>query len=810
MSSSARKRTGIWVLGIAAAALCALVIFAIAAIVFFFIRYQQTASLHVGARQLQVIIAQPANLVQLSSGNPIQVTVNAEGMVPLTGTELWINGVLEGVQAGPSAGVTALTTHYDWLPTEGGAFSLVSRAFDQEGNIATSPAVIVLISPPEQSDQPDPEAGKVYPAVLPAAPAGYTAPQAPADQGGISPASPWQGTPGDWVTDLTTQTAPAAPELMASAEGCLVTLDIHDLSDNEEGFVLYRLATDSPNWVHAADLASHAGEGWIEHQESGLTGGITYYVVAFNAQGESSSNLALVNIDPQACPPPPPPTELPVLILGLENLHKADTSSNIYCYRKLDDGDWTRWPEVGFIGIEPSPWMEQRQVVGGLDDSGAHPIPPSMEMALECWDWEAGILRPLGSQLVRIELGSLRRIHISLAGVDFDINPILQTGFKKNLITLEASNDYMENYALNPYDVDALGYVPESDQMPEIIAWTTDNPDECRAAIYGEFEKEMNCYPMPGFNEGPGGINPQMYLIWSVDDNTCEGAPGKECHTLNWWKTFAEVNADPHHEGIQFMVRNLSSTQMNGLEIIDMPFDLEQMATRISPNFPDVGGGNLCWNGYKFYQVYLEVYSSAGEITGSPSNLVAAPCPVSIGDTVKIEVKWNWFSLDNIDDGLYADLSSDRIAETSGYFSSWPMSSDLASILHMGWGNTYQQAWDGVTEYYELDAGTYDLAGFPLCNLLYLNDCFANFFLQNNNTVVIDLKDNEALELKVSLRDHDSGSPYDDICYQVIYIGPYSFDDWTKINNGTYYLVSDQQDATCTVEVTLNALKPGQ
>jgi hypothetical protein len=805
MSGSTRKKKGIIALVVVVAGAGMLVILAIAAIVFFFIRYRQTASLHIGTSPFQVIISQPVNLAQLSSGGPIQVRVNAEGMIPLTGTELWINGVLEGVQAGPSTGVTALVTQYAWLPTEDGAYSLVGRAFDQEGNSATSPAVIVFINPPDYGDQPDSEAGKVYPAVLPATPAGYSAPQVPAGGDEISPALPWQGTPGDWLTDLTTPAAPAAPELVASVDGCLVTLDIHDLSDNEEGFAIYRLATDSPHWVHAADLASHAGQGWIWHQESGLTGGLTYYVVAFNTQGESSSNLALVNVDPQACQLPPSPTELPVLTLDLGNLHMADSISNLYCYRKVDDGDWSRWPDAGFIGIEPSPWLPKTQVIGSLDGSGAHAMPSFLKLELECWGWEAGKLRSLGTQQVKIDLGILQKIHISLVDVDFDINPILQTGFNKKLIPLKTANNYMENYALSPYDVDALGYVPESDQMPEITAWTTDDPNTCRAAIQGEFEKETNCFPMPGFNEGPGGINPQMYLIWSVNDSNCEGAPGKVCHTLNWWKNFAEVNKDPHNVGVQFMVRELSSGQDNGVTILDQPYPVEQMAARVPPDYPE--GGEGCWNGHKLLQVFLDVHSSAGEIVGSPSNLAAAPCPVSIGDTVHIEVKWNWFSLDNIDDGLYSDLSSDRTAEVSGYFNSWAMSSDLVAILHMGWGNTYQEAWDGVTEYYELDNGNYDLAGFPLCNLPSLNDCFANFFLQNNNTVEIDLKDNETLRLQVSLMDQDSGSPFDYMCEQTIYIGPYSFDDWAKIKNGTYYLVSDQEDATCNVEVILNAVK---
>jgi hypothetical protein len=98
------------------------------------------------------------------------------------------------------------------------------------------------------------------------------------------------------------QVCPAAPELAVSADGCNVKLDIHDLSENEEGFGLYRQISNSPEWVHVADLASHSGKGWIETQDSNLSGGIAYYVDAFNSKGQTSSNLALVNIDPKIAP----------------------------------------------------------------------------------------------------------------------------------------------------------------------------------------------------------------------------------------------------------------------------------------------------------------------------------------------------------------------------------------------------------------------------------------------------------------------------------------------------------------------------
>ncbi len=390
MSANAGKKRLPLAWSIAIAIIGILIILAIATAAYFFFRYRQAGNQHVDASQSRVIISQPATMAQFPAGLPIEVQVNAVGQQPFTSIELWINGVLEGVQASPPSGLTSLAASFSWIPPSGGNYSLVARAINTENGAITSPAVFVFVTPPENSGQLNPEAGKVYPAVYPAAPSGESNPQAPAGEEVPAPAVPWQGTPADWLTDLSTGSTPVAPELAVTADGCSVKLDIHDLSDNEEGFALYRQTTANPYWAHAADLASHAGQGWIETQDADLSGGVTYYVAAFNSMGQSSSNLALVNLDPQACPAPQPPAGLTTLDLKVSNLALDESVGNVYCYSNLGGRGWSRWPEMGFLTSREQeiPLLAKSLLLSSLSDSGITPGPQSMDLKLECWGWE--------------------------------------------------------------------------------------------------------------------------------------------------------------------------------------------------------------------------------------------------------------------------------------------------------------------------------------------------------------------------------------------------------------------------------------
>jgi hypothetical protein len=792
-----------------------LVILAIAIAVIFIIHYRQTGNQHIDTSQSLVIISKPGNMAQFPAGDSIQVEVDATGQQPFTSTELWINGVLEGVQASPPSGLTSLTTFYSWIPSEGGNFSLIARAINQENSTAISSAVIVFISPPDYGDQPDPEAGKVNPVVLPAPPAGHTSPPTPGPGDVPTPADEWQGSPGDWLNSLTTNSAPEAPELAVTAEGCNVKLDIHDLSENEEGFAVFRQTTNSQEWVHVADLASHAGKGWIEYQDINLSGGVTYYISAFNSKGESSSNLALVNIDPEACPPPEPPNKLPVLYLKVKNLSIAENNGGIYCYSSLVSGQWSRWPERGFIMADGSgqevPPLVKPLVLATLDEAGIHPGPQSLDLKLECWGWQGGKLVSLGGLKETIDLVNPKDLHAAFSGATFEINPNILMGLERELFKLESGmQPWIETYK-DPYAIETLGYVPESDQMPPIQAAITDSEQICKSLIQGPFEQEVNCFPMPGYNAGPGGANPQLYLIWTVLDGYCAGyGEGNQCFPLIWWENFARKYPDPHYPGAQWML---------DYDSIGWPIDIGQQASRILPDFPPSGEG-LCVDGYQHVQVYLDINTSLGEILSSPSNLVTVPCPQPLGDTVDIEVNFYSLTLDNIDDG-----SGDDVADAiHGWFGITPGGKpDAIRMGPMGkdvidcftpWGQMPTFGLAGSCT--DKGIGAFLLENEYLCpyepygDPNYSYGCMVESeYQQGKNKIVVTLRDQDALQIYIDLLEYDNMSDNDTICQTGGWVGPRTLKQWAgTFNEALWYYMDDNGDASCALEVVLNALSP--
>jgi hypothetical protein len=799
-----------------------------AAAAFFFIRYRQTASQHVDASQSQVMISQPQNMAQFPVDTIITVEVDAIGMQPFTSTELWINGVLLGVQAGPSGGTTSLTTVYTWIPAQPGNYSLVARAFNTRDEIVTSPAVIVFINPAETENQPPSEVGEVAQTgdvaqiVLPASPSGYSGPPPPASIDIPVPAVKWKGSPGDWLTHLITTVPPAAPELTAIADGCNVKLDIHDLSENEEGFALYRQTTGDSDWVLVSNFAAHSGEGWIGYLDNNMSGGITYYATAFNSKGETSSNLVMVNIDPQICPQAKSPLDIQTLRLKIENLNLDGQAGSIYCYRRLGNGHWSRWPDLGFLASDGAgktiPLLIDPHVLTKLDDAASSPITEALDLQLECWGWQAGKLRSLGNFHERIDLAKLTGIHAAFPGLAFDISPDIIGGFKREAFLLGSGMNPWITQLVDPYSVEHLGYVPEFDQMPLIHLWVSYDKNDCMSHIEGPFEQEMNCYPMPGFNQGPGGANPQPYLIWDVNNEDCEGSPAKECFSMNWWEKFAERYPDPYNDTpILFKLEEIYLTSGGNAATFGWGIDKTQQASRLYPGFPPVGE-DTCFNGNQFYMVSLVANTSLGEITSPPSNFVAVPCPQKL-EEVQIEVAFTIMELYNIDDGS-GDSTADNVY---GQFAA-RINGELGAHLRIGWWNGDEPHCEyfgsmciptGENGYIsDLDNGTYNLAtDFQLCNPAVTGSCTSqneNDFFYNNNKLVVTMKGGESLQLFSELYDYDELSPDDPLCNQFVWVGPRTLEQWAATSNEPYNLIQPEGDSTCNLQVILNALKPGQ
>jgi hypothetical protein len=724
-----------------------------------------------------VVITDPLNLSQYPAGRGIFVKVSASGEGGLLSTELWINGTLAGVQAAPPGEPTSLKTIFNWTPPQGGQFSLVARTLDDRGHTASSSAVIVFVDAADYGEGPDPEAGKEQPVVLPA-PSGGWSPPAPPEEGEADPSDGWQGSPLDWLTDLTAQSAPAAPVLAAEADGCIARLYIQDLSDNEEGFTIYRQVTNDVAWVHVSDLASHAGQGWIEYQQQNLAGGITYYVAAFNGKGSAASNLALVNLDPEDCAPEPE-EKLKVLTLKVENLELGNVDRS-YCYHTLNGKNWSRFPESGFL--TPDKAGSDANLLSDplvVTDFEGQLIYETMDLKLECWGWSGGLLNYLGTLEEKLNLLDPITVHADFEGFVFDIYADIYLGFNAPTFKLEETLEpWMATYA-DPYSIETIG-VPTWAMLPTAGVYITTDPAGCELGILEPSYDVILCQPLEGFNYGPGGVNPQRYLVWVVmdwwcKDNPQEAQPG-ECVRLAWWKNFAKA-----HDGTlgyriyaNYMIPG-SSNDFNEYQ------DYKLMSWRIPPCDAEVA----------VYRVTLEVqfeddYTRFHRLEG-PAYGVPSFCGEALGDWINMQVDFNTLTLNSVDDG-----SGDDIADwVYGPMDVFP-TGNPHHIKFPG-GALCEDSAQGLIGCFLLTNGVYDL-----------HSLFSPPFWPP--VIHVPIQENQIMQISIHLIEHDDLSADDTICLTHVFIGPRTIEQWAAVENEVVYLhMPFNGNAECTLEVILNA-----
>jgi len=262
----------------------------------------------------QVNITHPIQSSQFPLGVPIIVETTAFSTQKILSIELYINGELVQVQSAPPGGSESVQAEFLIQPPEEGAHSLIASAYGADQLTSYSSPVQIMISAPGY----DPNVDNDVPNAIPAIADQTTSIDFPGQDDYANPAGQWQGTPGNWFNSMAAEAAPNAPELAASTEDCSVMLSIHDFSDNEEGFEVWRLLPNSPTWARIDVLASQSQHEWITYADDGTQAASMYYVSAFNSAGVRTSNLVRASVDPVNCPPPTPKQS--ALVLELKDL----------------------------------------------------------------------------------------------------------------------------------------------------------------------------------------------------------------------------------------------------------------------------------------------------------------------------------------------------------------------------------------------------------------------------------------------------------------------------------------------------------
>lgn len=753
------------------------IILAVAAYAYF--DYQASADkLPMASAASQVSISQPGNGAEFTAFEPLGVNTMAIGPTPFLYVELWVNGELASVQTGPADGKTPLSATFAWLPQEEGDYSLIARAQNAEGQTVTSQTVLVHVGANEDLAEGSTAQFADVPAVAPPlGGGGYAPPSGPS--GPAAPADDWQSDPGGWIDNLTNDQPPAAPELVINhTDGsCEADLQIHDLSDNEQGFAVFR-QVGGGQWHQIKTLAAQSQSDWIEVADASLVGGQnTFYVSAFNSEGEAQSNLASVNVNPADCNAQLIDNAVQAVLL--ENIALIDTSApdKLYCYRTLNGGGWLRWPASDFFYPDPDGLFVLNEVlqvvVADLEENSAI---TEYSLHLECWGWYGDDLEHLGA------------LDHSNSNLEIGTAPVLGQGLSANVVyeALDGEGQgplyELEGNLSADYVGDALDGVLKYIYPPNMVApaaYVTYDPEECTSHLMPDAQNLLGtilfCFPYPGFHGSSAeGDNPQPYLVWNFFKYCSDGygyeAEGGPCMSYAQW--LAEAAATGGNVG--FYVHDYSNA---GYDQWVVAADNLRMF-----NIPPNG----C-EGQRTFQVQMFYEHADGFVQYSPnSNAYTIDCPKPVGNVLSLEFTFETLVLNGVDD----DDGGVEDVEVYGYFqviapSSYPGNNNYLKMAtwdkqngdcsdDTGTGDNHRPSCPRI-----LTDGSHNLYNIPLCpttdysgqddwqcSFYYApNAAQVNDYASNQNSLRVDVQDGDAITLWVILWDWDDASGNDLVCW---------------------------------------------
>ncbi len=758
----------------------------------------------------QVAIINPQGGARAEVDEILTVDVMAIGPDPYNTIELWLNGEPVGVQTAPVGGAQPFTTQFSWHPIDVGYHGLMALGVDANGNKVLSSQVAVLIVPNEAGEE-SPSAAEGYSVMVPGIGAGaYTPPVVPGEGDSIYPAGNWTGSLGELATRLTADAKPAAPDLAVRPRDCAASLFIHDLSDNEEGFTVYRQLVNTPGWEQAAKISSQSQGDWLEYSDEGISGAVTYYVSAFNGQGESQSNPVLVNIDPENCAQKieSPEVESAALAVVLDDA-QAD---QVYCYLSRDGENWSRWPTVGFLlpddtGALPEvPIMVQRKRGSGTEFALA-----AEGLLLECWGWQGGALSKLG-EIITGELQPDLTGKQVLIGIGITAKLVIKS---------EAASDGGAIFPVGDIGIPDLPHVistglialpplnPLDPDLPKATLALTYDREVCGQYIPPEAQnllgKTLFCFPYPDYDPDQGAKSFQPYLVWGFDfEPVCIGGTGENCKT--YWELLAMAEETGGEVGFTIlgmtggkkMVWNVTEPNLTMFVVppqsclgeTDYSVRLwyrpgkEGIAVSVSP------GDQISQVGeFEFTpaEIHYGPYSNWVSIPCLSPDLLTASMIEEPEEVAYLDVNFVSFDLTSVDDGdsgaqhveLYGYFRVKAPSmghwETENCFTEWagncnhePYWTNQYRYLNLAdWETTYHvtEVYGGFNRY---ESGTYQLAEELVCPSDSKYNCRLNgqdtYFKYDNNRLRIMVKDQDVLKFQVMLIDYDEASDNDVQC----------------------------------------------
>ena len=405
-------------------------------------------------------IQSPFDQSDVPSDLPTTIRATSFGTDAVTTLQLWVNGLPVDSKTNVSPS-NQFDADFAWQPFDYGDYSLIVRAIDQNGRIATSSAVhvrafapsavidltikttigdtleslaeeyevpldhLLLLNPkidPKQPLKPDQEIN--IPIGLP--PADIAQPPALLPPLPASPAPP-SGSPKLILPALPNPAvfalgnlfgapkAPIAPEVATSVEGCKTNIFISDQAKNETGFFLYQLKGNENAFKRIAVFDANTDSSPLKYViESSPLGSTQYYVAAFNAAGELPSDIVIAHLTDANCAKNETPKSKfkePALVL-------KEPVEKLYCYTSLDDLPWKRIPaDPNLFLSSPNTKFDLASHLGEFT-----PSQQDATLEMECWGWKGGALKNLGKGIQIIKAKQTGALNINGAAFTFTAN----------------------------------------------------------------------------------------------------------------------------------------------------------------------------------------------------------------------------------------------------------------------------------------------------------------------------------------------------------------------------------------------------
>lgn len=751
-----------------------------------------------------VVITRPRLHESAPLESPLPVNVRVDGGESIVSIELLVNGALMGAQPAPAGGLARFDAPFLWSPGAPGDYLLIARAVGAAGSAVLSAAVAVTVAPHEP--RPGATAGEGFQAgpsaVVPSSQDSASraaAPQAPRPGDGVGAAHIGPSSLGDWLTALTNREPPNAPELVLAVHDCAVTLQIHDRSNNEEGFQVYRSTDGEPGWAEIATLRSQSASAWVAYEDRlGADRGV-YYVASANRVARATSNLAIATVPAAGCAPEAGNRR--TLVAEPVSFATDLPVTRAYCYQSLGGRSWERWPETGFLMRRANGFdLSAHEFAFALNslDGTVERAPQALDM--ECWGWNRAALISLGE----VHFSSQEIASGRAQAQDHGRAPSLSIGF---------------NFTKrNPWDKKGTPK-PKSAQLPNIFAFVSYNPEACHeqlppgAAKQNPWGTFLYCFSIPPYTFGAASKQPQPYLIWSVSSKFCPAGQFKDCVFM---PALASWSKD--HGGQMYY--SIGRPDIGGGIQIDTtagdPYNNDRRSWVVNP-----WGSGCGWGPPQTFTVTLHYQDAlVGTLIGPTSNVVTMPCPFFPSSVVNLSVTFETLTLSLVDDNepdpedveLYGSLQATSSNGSQG----------LRNLAHLG-SNNYNSPYNCPTEGANqlslagtaqcppsLTNGSYSFAQFYLCKSEQTWECLDTDvdltpLVQKNNTMHVTVGDGDHVLLQVKLMDYDTGGADDIQCFAILDTGSRTLKQWAATFGEVFTLIQPNNgNSACQVKIVIS------